>query len=271
MTFSAAAVIEIREVSSPQQLRRCEQLQRAVWDGDDLGVTPVHFFVASVHAGGLVLGAFENEEMIGFLNGFPAHRPDNYQPLGLHSDMMAVLPSHRGRGIGRQLKWRQRAWCLAKDLPWISWTFDPLQAKNARLNLEYLGATVREYAINRYGPLDGPLNAGLPTDRLVAHWNLTSARVQRLARGEPLGLVDVSALPCALGADEGKPQAPQLELDAPQLTVTVPTDLNGLLKNNLPLALSWRERVRMALRYYLIRGYEIRRFVDNYLILVKLK
>ncbi|MCA9839826.1 MAG: GNAT family N-acetyltransferase [Trueperaceae bacterium] len=255
--------LHLRTLHSAEELLACERIQQDVWGTDDLGVTPVHFFVASVHSGGFVLGAFDGDHMVAFLNGFPSYLPDKRTGVGLHSDMMGVLPAYRAKGLGRKLKWFQREWCLARNINWITWTFDPLQAKNARLNLEHLGVTVDEYRVNEYGVLGGGLNGNLPTDRLLAFWDLHAERVQHCRDGIKQAPVDLEKIPKALESVHGKPDHINLDLPDTQLRVAIPQDLNTLLATDFDLALAWRMAVREVLGQYLARGYQIVRFVEG--------
>ena len=255
--------IDLRMLYKAEDLLACEALQQQVWGTDDLGVTPVHFFVASAHSGGFILGAFKDEQMIAFLNGFPSYLPDKREGIGLHSDMMGVLPTFRAKGLGKRLKWFQRDWCLARGINWVTWTFDPLQAKNARLNLEHLGATVDEYRINEYGLLGGGLNGNLPTDRLLAFWDLRSERVMKCKAGEGLEPRDFSKLAVVLDSHKGKPAKANLSLTEPLLRIAIPENLNELLHQDFDLALEWRLAVRQALGQYLKQGYRIERFYQN--------
>ena len=264
--------LNIRVLKTLNDFNQCEYLQKQVWGLEDLGIKPTHFFVASSHSGGLVLGAFAGNNLIGFLNGFPAYLPNKapHLPgvgLGFHSDMMAVLPEYRGQGIGRALKWRQREWCLARNIPWIAWTFDPLQRKNAHLNLEHLGVTVSEYRVNEYGELGGSLNADLPSDRLLAYWNLEADRVQRLAQGIKDDVNHRASY--ALRSINNKPAELKLELGSQYIAVDLPDSLNDLLKNDATLALEWRLAVREVLQHYLGAGYTIKRFLNTAYILSK--
>jgi predicted GNAT superfamily acetyltransferase len=111
----------------------------------------------------------------GYRNGHPY----------LHSHMVGVLPDHRNRGIARALKLAQRDDALARGIELMEWTFDPLEIKNSHLNIAKLGAIVRRYKHNFYGPSSSPLQGGLPTDRIYAEWWLRSNRVERALRGEP--------------------------------------------------------------------------------------
>jgi predicted GNAT superfamily acetyltransferase len=133
--------------------------------------------------GGQVLGAFVEDTMAGFILAYPGIRDG--KPY-LHSHMAGVLPEFRDLGIGRQLKLAQRDDALARGIPLIEWTFDPLQTKNAYFNICRLGAVARRYLTDVYGSTSSPLHAGLPTDRLVAEWHLDSPRVVDTLMGKVL-------------------------------------------------------------------------------------
>ena len=177
-------MIEIRACTGIDEYQRCVELQREVWGFAEVELVPKDIIAAIAMAGGQVFGAFNGEEMIGFLLGFPGYQDGRAH---LHSHMLAVLPTYRDQGIGRQLKLKQREEALARGFELVEWTFDPLELKNAYFNLERLGAIVRKYVRNKYGRTTSPLHGGLPTDRLVAEWWLHSARVECAARGEPAG------------------------------------------------------------------------------------
>lgn len=255
-----------RLLEHADELAAVEALEREVWGVDDLEVLPRSHLVASIHAGGAVWGAYDGPALIGFAYGFPAHHPEWDEPWGHHSHMVAVRSSHRGRGVGRRLKFLQREWCLERGLHWMTWTFDPLQAKNARLNLEHLGAVACRYLVNAYGRLGGSLNAELPTDRLLAYWRLDGARARRLAAGEPLPEVaDLAALPLALrrGAS-GRPERLELPLEAgARVRLALPEDLTGLLERDPAAAFDWRLALREALQRGLAAGLGVSRFVGG--------
>jgi predicted GNAT superfamily acetyltransferase len=127
--------------------------------------------------GGQVIGAFENNVLVGFVTSFVGCRAGC---VYLHSHILAVLPSHRDRGIGRSLKLAQREEAISRGIKLIEWTFDPLRIKNAYFNINRLGVIVRCYSQCHYGTLLSSLDNGLPTDRVTAEWWITSARVQTL-------------------------------------------------------------------------------------------
>jgi predicted GNAT superfamily acetyltransferase len=169
----AAREIEIRHCSSVAEFAECVRIEHAIW-GESVAV-PVPIFVVAQHSGGQVVGAFQNGKMMGFTLAFTALRA---QKLFLHSHIAGVLPAYRDRGVGRSLKLFQRQDALKRGIDLIEWTFDPLDLKNAYFNFTRLGAIARRYIPNCYGVTESPLHAGLPTDRLIAEWWLSSDRVK---------------------------------------------------------------------------------------------
>jgi predicted GNAT superfamily acetyltransferase len=167
------AQILIRSLHSLDEFHRCVQIAREVWGDAELDTEPHVTYVIADHTGGQVLGAFDGEMMVGFTKAFVGlHDRTPY----LHSHMAAVLPSHRDRHIGRQLKLAQREDAWRRGIRLIEWTFDPLETKNAHFNINRLGAISRRYIPNFYGITTSPLHRGMPTDRLLVEWHLDSAR-----------------------------------------------------------------------------------------------
>lgn len=158
----------------------CLDLQKEVWGFSDIELVPLRLFVVAEKVGGQVLGAFDGKKMVGFALAIPGNRNGH---LYFHSHMLAVRDPYRNRGLGRAIKLFQREDALARGVELIEWTFDPLEIKNAYLNLERLGAIARRYNINQYGITSSPLQGGLPTDRLVAEWWLRSERVKAVLNG----------------------------------------------------------------------------------------
>lgn len=171
--------IVIRHCRGLDDLRACVALQKEVWNFSDAELVPLRMFVVAEKVGGQVMGAFEGAVMVGFALAIPATRSRH---LYLHSHMLAVRKEYRNHGLGRRLKLFQREDALARGIELIEWTFDPLEIKNAYLNIEKLGAIARRYNINQYGITSSPLQGGLPSDRLIAEWWLKSARVESLLK-----------------------------------------------------------------------------------------
>jgi predicted GNAT superfamily acetyltransferase len=153
------------------------QIQREVWQFSDEDLVPMRLFVVATKIGGQVIGAFDGDRMVAFALGIPGTRNGNAY---MHSHMLAVRPDYRNSGLGRSVKLFQREDALSKGIDLIEWTFDPLEIKNAYLNIEKLGAITRRYTINQYGNVTSALQGGLPTDRLTAEWWLKSKRVETL-------------------------------------------------------------------------------------------
>ncbi len=169
--------VTVRPCRGLEEYRGCIDLQKEVWNFSDLDVVPLRLFVVAEKVGGQIIGAFDREQMVGFAMSVPGTRGGH--PY-LHSHMLAVRESYRNMGLGQRLKLAQRDDALARGFELIEWTFDPLEIKNAHLNIERLGAIARRYTLNQYGTTSSPLHGGLPTDRLVAEWWLRSQRVETL-------------------------------------------------------------------------------------------
>jgi predicted GNAT superfamily acetyltransferase len=178
-------------------MEACVQLQIETWGYDENDVIPRKTFLLAQKIGGQVIGAFETgktenaeekkaEPLVGFVMSLPAiKQAENGPQPYIHSHMLAVCESHRNRGIGAQLKWKQREEALSRGIRHMEWTFDPLQIKNAFLNIHRLGAVAREYLVDFYGVSSSRLQGGLPTDRLVAEWELDSPRVKAILAQRP--------------------------------------------------------------------------------------
>jgi predicted GNAT superfamily acetyltransferase len=175
------APIRIASLTSLADFDRCAALQDEVWSYEPSDRMSQKVFLLASRIGGQVLGAFDGETLVGYSMSLPAHRNAH---LYLHSHHLAVLPPWRNAGVGRRLKLAQREDALARGIELIEWTFDPLEIRNAHLNIAKLGAISRRYTRNFYGASSSPLQGGLPTDRIYAEWWLSSHRVQQALRGE---------------------------------------------------------------------------------------
>ena len=171
--------IVIRKCHALDDMRACLALQKEVWGFTDIELVPLRMFVVGEKIGGQVIGAFCGTDLVGFAFAIPAIRGGH---SFLYSHMLAVRQQYRNTGLGRRLKLFQRDDALARGFDLMEWTFDPLEIKNAYLNIEKLGAITRRYNVNQYGITSSPLQAGLPTDRLVAEWWMKSKRVESLLR-----------------------------------------------------------------------------------------
>jgi predicted GNAT superfamily acetyltransferase len=235
----------------------CVRLQREVWGLSDLEMTSAIQLVATVHAGGSLLVAEGGGEVVGFCYAFAALRGGEAH---LHSDMLAVRPAARGLGVGRRLKWAQREEALRRGLRLVTWTFDPMRAGNARLNLHHLGAVARELLPDFYGTTSSALHHGLATDRLLARWDLDRPGVARRAGGEAPASPGVEALAAVNEVTwrGGLPVSapPRLDLDGDELLLEVPEDWDALVRADAGRAREWQDRVRHAFESLFARGYE---------------
>lgn len=162
--------IELRILRAADELAALPAFEARVWGGDDDRVS-VNMLVACIEEGGVAIGAFDGERLVGSVFGFRT-----FEARVLHSHYMAVDPDYRRGGLGEQLKRRQAEWCVDNDVTAMRWTFDPLQLANAHLNLNKLGAFGVTYHVNHYGSLGG-INGSLPSDRLTVQWELERPRL----------------------------------------------------------------------------------------------
>jgi predicted GNAT superfamily acetyltransferase len=190
-------MIFIRACEGFDELEACVRMQIETWGYDESDVIPRKAFRVAQRIGGQVMGAFDTEiagaapgggpeSMVGFVFSLPGVKTGKGEPRAyLHSHMLAVRENYRDRGLGTRLKLEQRREALSRGIRRMEWTFDPLEIKNAFLNIHKLGAIVRGYEVDFYGVSSSRLQGGLPTDRLVAEWQFDSPRVVAILEGRP--------------------------------------------------------------------------------------
>lgn len=252
--------ISIFPVTKIEECRIIEQLQLQIWGGNGIEVTPDHLLLTMAKEGGVVLLATtETGQPVGFGYGFLATTESG--GLKLASHQVGVLPAYQDTGLGFELKLAQREVALARRLDLITWTFDPLQSRNARLNLRKLGAVSNTYFRNLYGQMRDELNQGLPTDRFRVDWWLTSTHViARLAGRSPelwLPAVECPLLNPATMLDNGL-AVPAATFDLPTgkfCLVEIPADLTQLKTQAPELALQWRLQTRRLFESAFAAGY----------------
>ena len=157
----------IRPLTEIQEFQKCLELSQECFGMADIDLFPTRLYVVLRSIGGLILGAFEEDRLVGFLNSMPGLR--NGMPYW-HSQVLAVAKDHWNTGVGFQLKLAQRDHARDRGITLIEWTFDPLESRNAYFNIDKLGAIIRRYYVNHYGELNSALHAGLDSDRVVAEW-----------------------------------------------------------------------------------------------------
>ncbi|EYB69240.1 hypothetical protein DEIPH_ctg010orf0001 [Deinococcus phoenicis] len=240
-----AESLTLRELHGPHELSGAEDLQLRVWGGSERDVFPRDALRALEHIGGLVAGAVAGGEVVGLVVGLPTADPHVQ-----HSHLLAVHPDWREAGLARRLKLYQRDWCLARGITRVEWTYDPLRAVNAHFNIHRLGATADTYLDDFYGEMGG-INAGMPSDRLVAVWTLG---------GPPPARPEAPAtLPAVNAPEDG--QFLSVPPGAEAVRLHIPADLGALLTARPARAVQWRTQTRQAFHALLGAGYRVTDFV----------
>lgn len=272
MTMPASV---IRVLESPEDMTAVEALQRAVWPGSETDVVPAHMLITAVHNGGLVIGAFLEDQLIGFVFGFPGleFTPDGPRPKHC-SHMMGIHPDQRDAGIGFALKRAQWQMVRHQGLDHITWTYDPLLSRNAYLNIAKLGAVCNTYRRSEYGDMRDGLNAGLPSDRFLMDWWVNTRRVERRLSKRarrPLRLDDFSKAELhplyslQLRADK-LPSPPEhfSPLNGNLTLAEIPSDFNTLKQADFALARDWRFFSRELFETAFAEGYIVTDFIYDH-------
>jgi len=251
--------VRIRELSRIEDCRRLPDIQVLVWGHDERDLTPAHQYRISTQMGGILLGAYSGKELVGFVYSFPAIFRGK---LVQHSHHLAVLPAFQGYGVGKALKWAQRDFALSKGYSRITWTFDPLQTKNANLNFHALGGICRTYLPNFYG-FGSALNLGpkVPTDRLLMEWPIREEGVATRRRAN-LEAGDTTDLPRALerktAGPDSFPVRPRLKLKDRRILAEAPLGTRSWREEKkLDLIVAWQAGLRRVLTHYFDLGYAI--------------
>lgn len=221
-------MIDVRSLTTHAEFEDAMRLQKEIWGFSDVELMPVRLFVIAEKVGGQVFGAFDGKRMIGFCLALPGIKANG--AAYIHSDMVGVLPAYHNRGVGRMIKLEQRDDAMTRGLDLIEWTFDPLEIKNAYFNIERLGAVVRRFVPNEYGTTTSKLHGGLPTDRCVAEWWISSLRVETIL-------------------DEQKPPLPPIEA-----RITVPISIATIRKEHPKQAVEIQKSVRAQFLSHFERG-----------------
>ena len=253
-------MLRLADLTTLDEFREVERLEGLIWGRVDL--VPVPILAVTVRRGAVLVGAWDDDRLVGFVYSFPALRRG--QPIASHwSHMLGVHPDQREAGLGRALKLAQRNRVLDLGLDLIEWTFDPLQAANAHLNFVKLGVVVEEYEENVYGESASPLHGGLPTDRFVCQWWIRRPHViRRLEATGPAIVAREAASPPVVNRVE--PSGPWIapagfdpEVRSLRVAVDIPADYTRMLGEDPVLALRWRVETRAVFAHYLGAGYRV--------------
>ncbi|AXI08615.1 GNAT family N-acetyltransferase [Oceanobacillus zhaokaii] len=240
--------IEIRPLETMDELIEMQKVEESVWQADSI---PVHQTYTVLNNGGIILGAFDQNKMIGFLYSFAGF---DGKSAYLCSHELGILPAYRKGGLGERMKQMQAD--LAKEAGYeiITWTFDPLESVNAYLNLHKLGAEGVLYKENYYGVMEDELNQGLPSDRIHIKWKINQRNIVR----------DLSIQQSQVLLEKKQDGSPQITdvfdcMENQSNTVwymAFPEDFQTLKSENIALAKTWRFATRTIFEALFADGYK---------------
>src|SRR5882724_13156149 len=260
--------IIIRDLDSYADLEQVEAVEREVWGLADRDVIPLTLIIATKEAGSIWVGAFDGLELAGFAFGFLGME---HGSLILHSHMLAVREPYRDLDLGKKLKLAQRERALAMriqgmQIQEMTWTFDPLQSKNAHLNFGKLGVVSDVYRVDFYGPETSSVLHQNGTDRLWVKWPVASRRVRDRLQGKdyrPEVLDAFSRLqPLVQFNGDGRPLRNDLSaaLARQRIAIQIPSDIGAVEQKDLGLAREWRQATRWAFTEALRAGFFVAEF-----------
>lgn len=270
--------IVIRALETVEEIAQAEQIQRVAWTMSDLDIIPTHALHAMEHNGAVLLGAFEDDKVIGFVFGVlgTEENPNRLDQvaaarLKMYSVIAGVLPEYQQHDIGYRLKMAQRDFALRIGIRLITWTYDPLESLNARFNIGKLGAVCRRYLPNFHGDMTG-INTGLPTDRFETEWwvaqDRVAARTERKWRPLQLDALlagGASLINEATINEAGLPVAPLNYVSRPgnMMLVEIPANFQSLKRADMPLAQRWRMHTREVFENLFGSGFIVTDFVTH--------
>lgn len=241
--------IVVRPVTSPDDFRACVHMQLEVWGRAYTDYAPATLLQVSTYVGGIVLGAFSfTGDLVGFVFGFTGVADGESTHW---SHMLGVRESVRNLGVGRLLKNAQRAELARRGVKVMSWTFDPLGAKNAHLNLNLLAARVVKYVPDMYGTTASPLHYGLPTDRLIVAVDTMEPNAGVRMRPSHIVAPILSPQPRANDTLVRRGDLP------PSVRIEIPPDIGVLVARSIDEVATWRAAVNEHFRWALGRGYRV--------------
>ena len=251
--------IVIRDIESFEEMRAVEELQKEVWEFADLDVVPRTILIASREVGAVLVGAYDGPALVGFVYGFPGY--ENGQSVH-HSHMLAVKPEYRSSHLGYKLKLAQRDRVLAQDINQITWTFDPLQSRNAYFNFAKLGVIADGYRVDFYGAATSSFLHQAGTDRLWVSWLIDSERVRERLKDERKlsNLPDGTRPLIEVGTDLAPKITESPDLQGEYLAIEIPANINALQVERPELAVEWRKATRWAFSHAMTQGYLVAEF-----------
>jgi chorismate synthase len=268
-----APQVAIRDLKTIEELQQLRVVEKDVWGMADEDAIPLTLAIALKASGNIFVGAFvkekaqkdkaEKEKLVGFAFGFLGRE---HGVTTIHSHMLAVLDAYRHLDLGARLKQAQRERALAMGIREITWTFDPLQSRNAHFNLAKLGVLSEAYKVDFYGPETSSMLHRNGTDRLWVRWLLESRRVRDRIAGKSVRAEALDALrllaPLVRFDGKGKPVRAELgeALARERVSIEIPGDILSVEKADMGLAREWREATRWAFRESLRAGFFVSEF-----------
>jgi len=263
MPTNAKPAVVIRDLETVDDLRKVEAVEKEVWGLSDQDTMPLTMIIASKEAGSIWLGAFDTDALVGFAFGFLGR--ENGETM-IHSHLLAVRAPYRDLDLGYKLKLAQRERALAMGIRQMTWTFDPLQSKNAHFNFAKLGVVSEKYKADFYGLKTSSVLHRNSTDRLWVQWRLSSKRVQQRLQGKNASSDSLDALSNLIplvGFDgDGKPVKTDMEaaLGRQRICIEIPSEINAVEQKDPALAREWRAATRWAFTESLAAGFFVAEF-----------
>ena len=272
-------ILIIKPIKTPEHIKQVAGIEAAAWGMKPSDTVPDHLLTAITNNGGLLLGAYEGDQLIGFTLGWLGTVGSTESCLAadqlkLVSHMTGVLSGYRDQRIGYRLKLAQRNWALAQGLDLVTWTYDPLESRNGYLNIHLLGCTCQTYLRDYYGEMTDLMNEGITSDRFQVEWRIKDTHVHKrisdeLDRKESVKTIDqlekegVQKINSAKWKHGSVPLAgePPIEPSSPRVLVEIPPDFQAIRKENLESAVAWRFHTRMIFESLFASEFQVVDFI----------
>lgn len=239
--------IDYKRMDHFKDMHKASKLIEKTWGPE--GIISPFLFIAQSQVGACLLGAYDNDHLIGFNYGFIGKQKSEFF---LYSHMLAIDPDYQGYGIGERLKEMQMKVAEQEGYKKVVWTFDPLQSKNAYFNFHKLGAISNQYKIHFYGKMENQLNTGTDSDRLLVEWEVNQEVRKKRSPKDPVPII---------AEIEVEAEIPVIKnwscIDAPAIAIPIPTDIQQIKTKNTNQARKWQQYLRETLSYYFNQGYSI--------------
>jgi predicted GNAT superfamily acetyltransferase len=268
----------IKPIKTPEQINQVSVVESAAWGMKPSDTVPDHLLTAITNNGGLLLGAYDGDQLIGFTLGWLGIVSLDESRLAadqlkLVSHMTGVLSGYRNQRVGYRLKLAQRDWALAQGLDLITWTYDPLESRNGYLNIHLLGCTCQTYLREYYGEMTDLMNEGIPSDRFQVEWWIKETHVRKRISEESdrkesvtidqLVMEGVQLINPPKRKPFSVPQPSELPIEpsSPRVLVEIPTDFQAIRKENIETAVAWRFHTRMIFELLFGGEYQVVDFI----------